>query len=123
MDSYSFASGRRWYAFSLKNQARMAVSLRVRRRHLIAANGDRREGPDALDQRGGLLEVREVAGASDRLEMRAGNRRAIRVAVAVRRDEPVVGAPEEQRGHVDPMQPPPELRVVEVWLPGVEGRR
>src|SRR5713226_7751903 len=81
------------------------------------------ESADARGARRGLLDMGEVPGPIDRLEPRSRNGAAIGCAVVRRGDEPIVGAPQEQRGRGDPVQPLPDLGVVKVWLPGVQGRR
>src|SRR5262245_42253404 len=80
------------------------------------------ERSDALDEGCRLLEVREVAGAGDRLEPRDGNRASVRVAVVGGSDESIVGTPQEHGRQRDPVQPLLELRIVEVRLPGVQRR-
>src|SRR4029077_10981101 len=81
------------------------------------------ESADALDERRRRLDVGEVAGSGDRLEARARDGRAERVAVVRRGAAPIVRAPQEQGRQLDPVQPLAELRVVEVRLPRVERRR
>src|SRR5437660_8782447 len=86
----------------------------MRRLLLRAAVAD--EAPNALDDSLGLLEVGKVSGALDELETGSWNGRAIGGPVILGADEPVVGTPEEQRGHGDAVQPLGQLRIVEVRL-------
>src|SRR5207245_5888262 len=80
----------------------------------------RSEAPNGLDDSLGLLEVGKVSGALDELETGSWNGRAIGGPVILGADEPVVGTPEEQRGHGDAVQPLGQLRIVEVRLPRVQ---
>src|SRR5260370_814981 len=78
--------------------------------------------PGACTLAVGVRKVGKGFGAGHRLEPGGRDGVAVRRPVVVGGDEAIVGAPQEQRGDGDPVQPPPELRVMEVRLPGVECR-
>ena len=72
-----------------------------------------RESERPLGEEFRLLQVREVAGAFDPLELRPRYRRAEGAAIALI-DQAVAGAPQHQGRNSDAMQPVPELGVVHV---------
>ena len=77
------------------------------------------KGREALDEGFGLLPMREVAGLRDDFEPGTWHRLTPAFAV-LRSDDPIVCAPQQQRRNVDPVQPPPEPRIVHVGLPAIE---
>src|SRR5439155_25735110 len=80
------------------------------------------ETGNPLDKGLGLLDFRMVPGALDQLEPRARDQAAIGATV-IRRHDPVALAPQQQGRHLDPSEPARQLRVVHVWMPGIETQR
>src|SRR4029077_15554412 len=75
----------------------------------------RYEGHDALHERAGLLDLGVVSGVLDELEASAGHARAVGGPVR-RGHDPVAGPPEHERRLRDAVEPPGELRIVEVGV-------
>src|SRR5262245_6839792 len=103
--SSSTCCGTNGYGFSFRYQACIRSLLQ--------------EGHDALGERLGLLDLRMVARPVDQLEARPGDGCGVGPAIVWRHD-PVAGAPQHERGHGDPGQPPAQVRVVHIWMPAVE---
>src|SRR6201987_979676 len=80
------------------------------------------EGPKTLDERFGLLPMREVTGPWNNFE--PSSRYRVPPALPISRCHDVVlGTPQQQCWDVDPMQPSFEPRIVHIGLPAVERER